>query len=64
MNIVDSSGWLEYFAEGKMSNFTDAIEDAAHLLVPVICICEVFAPDPVTRLERAQTHIRYAHWAS
>lgn len=43
MNVVDSSGWLEYFAEGKNADFfAPAIEDTRNLLVPVICIYEVF----------------------
>jgi predicted nucleic acid-binding protein len=43
MNIVDSSGWLEYFAEGGNADFfAPAIEDTKNLLVPVICIYEVF----------------------
>jgi predicted nucleic acid-binding protein len=43
MNIVDSSGWLEYFAEGNNADFfAPAIEDTENLLVPVICIYEVF----------------------
>ena len=43
MNIVDSSGWLEYFAEGGNTDFfAPAIEDTKNLLVPVICIYEVF----------------------
>jgi hypothetical protein len=36
MNIVDSSGWLEYFSSQKnIQFFEDAIEDTEHLLVPV-----------------------------
>ena len=43
MNVVDSSGWLEYFAEGEQAGFfAPAIEDTDNLLVPVICIYEVF----------------------
>jgi predicted nucleic acid-binding protein len=43
MNIVDSSGWLEYFAEGGNADFfAPAIEDTKNLLVPVICLYEVF----------------------
>lgn len=43
MNIVDSSGWLEYFAEGENATFfTPAIEDLNNLLVLVICVYEVF----------------------
>jgi len=40
---VDLSGWLEYFTGGKNAPFfAPAIEDAENLLVPVICIYEVF----------------------
>ncbi len=43
MNIVDSSGWLEFFASGaNASVFAPPIEDVKHLLVPVITITEVF----------------------
>ncbi len=43
MNVVDSSGWLEYFAEGRNADFfAPAIEDTEQLLVPVICVYEVF----------------------
>jgi toxin FitB len=43
MNVVDSSGWLEYFADGKNADFfASSIEDTASLLVPVITIYEVF----------------------
>ena len=43
MNIVDSSGWLEYFADGaKASSFEGTLKDLDSLLVPTICIYEVF----------------------
>ncbi len=43
MNVVDTSGWLEYFAEGENADFfAPAIEDSEQLLVPVISIYEVF----------------------
>ena len=43
MNIVDSSGWLEYFATGNNADFfSSPIEDSGHLLVPTICLYEVF----------------------
>jgi predicted nucleic acid-binding protein len=43
MNIVDSSGWLEYFADGPNADFfAPAIEDIEALLVPTISIYEVF----------------------
>jgi len=43
MNVVDTSGWLEYFTDGPNADlFAPAIEDTAHLVVPVICVYEVF----------------------
>lgn len=43
MNIVDSCGWLEYFADGPNADFfTSPIEDTENLIVPTICIFEVF----------------------
>ena len=43
MNVVDSSGWLEYFANGDNADFfAPAITAEAHLVVPTICIYEVF----------------------
>jgi predicted nucleic acid-binding protein len=43
MNVVDSSGWLEYFADGhNAAFFAPAIEDLRRLLVPSISILEVF----------------------
>lgn len=43
MNVVDSSGWLEYFANGaNASFFAPSIEDVSSLVVPVISIYEVF----------------------
>jgi predicted nucleic acid-binding protein len=43
MNIVDSSGWLEYFSDGPNSNhFSAPLKDSASLIVPVISIYEVF----------------------
>lgn len=43
MNIVDSSGWLEYFAYGPNADFfASAIEDTSELVVPSISMYEVF----------------------
>ena len=43
MNIVDSSGWLEYFANGTNADFfSQPIEDTDALIVPTISIYEVF----------------------
>ena len=43
MNVVDSSGWLEYLADGPNANFfAPAIEATAELVVPTISLYEVF----------------------
>ena len=43
MNIVDSSGWLEYFAGGPNADFFAAvIENLSELIVPSISIYAVF----------------------
>ena len=42
MNVVDSSAWLEYFAEGpNAEEFAAAIEDTAQLVVPSVTLLEV-----------------------
>ena len=43
MNVVDTSGWIEFLFEGNNANvFASLIEDIDNLLVPVICLYEVF----------------------
>ena len=43
MNVVDSSAWLEYFADGpNASFFAEPIEDAEGLVVPTLTLFEVF----------------------
>ena len=43
MNIVDSSGWLAYFAdEPNAKNFLTPLSDSALLVVPTLTIYEVF----------------------
>ncbi len=43
MNVVDSSGWLEYFIGGENDSFfAPVIEDTDRLIVPTISIYEVF----------------------
>lgn len=42
-NVVDSSAWLAYFAdEPTAADFAPAIETTARLVVPAICLLEVF----------------------
>ena len=43
MNVVDSSGWLEYFAGGANADFfAKPIEATSDLLVPTLSLYEVF----------------------
>jgi toxin FitB len=43
MNIIDSSGWLEYFSDGpNAKHYLPPLNDTSSLLVPVITIYEVF----------------------
>ena len=43
MNIIDSSGWLEYFADGPNAPFfSRPIQNTTELIVPSITIYEVF----------------------
>jgi predicted nucleic acid-binding protein len=43
MNLVDSSAWLEYFADGpNASFFSRSIQDLGQLVVPTLSIFEVF----------------------
>ena len=43
MNVVDSSGWLEYFADDLNADFfASAIENPEDLVVPSVSIYEVF----------------------
>jgi predicted nucleic acid-binding protein len=63
MNIVDSSGWLEYFADGENASFfAPVIQDTGRLIVPVICIYEVFKRLMIQRGENtALVHIGDMH---
>jgi predicted nucleic acid-binding protein len=57
-NVVDSSGWLEYFTDSdRASLFASAIEDTENLLVPVISIYEVFKKVLQTRGEDAALQV-------
>ncbi len=43
MNLVDSSGWIEYFVDSANADkYANAIEDNENLIVPTVCIIEVF----------------------
>lgn len=42
MNLVDSSGWLEYFEGGRNAReFSIPIRETKKLIVPTICIYEI-----------------------
>jgi len=43
LNLVDSSGWLEYFADGKNAeHFAPVINDTERLIVSTINLYEVY----------------------
>ena len=43
MNLVDASGWLEYLADGRNAYFfNESLNDLERLIVPTICLYEVF----------------------
>jgi len=53
MNVIDSSGWLEYFVSGKNASFfAPAIQDVANVVVPTISIFDVFKR---TLIEKGRT---------
>ena len=52
MNVVDSSGWLEYFADGGNADFfAGPLEDNDGLQVPTISLYEVFKHVLINRSE-------------
>lgn len=54
MNVVDSCGWLEYIAnEENASFFKPAILDVEQLIVPTICLYEVYKRMAVQRGQEA-----------
>lgn len=54
MNVVDSCGWLEFYADGFNSAFfEEALSDPTLLVVPTICLYEVFKRVLIQRGERA-----------
>ena len=58
LNVVDSSGWLEYFVgSDRAALFAPAIENTERLIVPVISIYEVFKR---FRIARTQDHAERA----
>lgn len=43
MNVVDSSAWLEYFADGpNAGEFATAVSETERLIVPAVTLFEVF----------------------
>ena len=54
MNLVDSSAWLEYFADGpNTAFFAAAIENQRELIVPTIVLFEVYKRVRQQRDDRA-----------
>jgi predicted nucleic acid-binding protein len=43
MNLIDSSGWLEFFADGpNAGDFAGPLRKIEEVVVPTICLYEVF----------------------
>ena len=68
MIVVDTSGWMEYFFdEGNADIFAPLIENTRRLIVPVICIYEVFKKVSLTAGEtkalRAVSQMKLGHVA-
>ena len=43
MNVVDTSGWVEYFTDSANADFfAQPIREAEYLVTPTICLYEVF----------------------
>ena len=56
-NVVDSSGWLEYFeGSDRAGLFAPAIENTERLIVPIISIYEVFKRFRITRTQDDAEH--------
>ena len=44
MNLVDSSGWIEFFRDGPYASyFLEALRDMDEVIVPTLCFYEVFS---------------------
>jgi len=57
-NVVDSSAWLEYFADGPgATHFAAAIETTGTLVTPTVCLVEVFK---VVLRQRGETEALHA----
>ncbi len=53
LNVVDSSGWLEYLkGSDRAELFAPAAEDQANLIVPIITVYEVYKKFRRERTER------------
>jgi predicted nucleic acid-binding protein len=58
MNLVDSCGWLEFLADGPNAAFFGRpLADGKRLLVPTICILEVFKRTLQQRGEEAALEV-------
>ena len=58
MNLVDSSGWLEYFASGSNADFfAPVVQEIDSLVVPTICMYEVFKRLLIQRGEEAALQV-------
>ncbi len=72
MNVVDSSGWLEYLADGPNARFFEPpITKTGDLFVPTISLHEVFkrvlqqrGEEPALQARLEETRRRFVEWRS
>ncbi len=58
MNVVDTSGWLEYFEGGRgVKEFAVPIKETKELIVPTICIYKI---TKIILRERDENHLLQA----
>jgi predicted nucleic acid-binding protein len=58
MNLVDSCGWLEFLSDGPNAPFFGApLADTKNLLVPTMCLLEVFKKTLQQRGEEAAIEV-------
>ena len=68
MNLLDSSGWLEYFADGpNAKKYIKPLNELEDLIVPTICLYEVFKVvlrerDLAIQFSHYRVHRKAARW--
>ena len=57
-NLVDSSGWIEYLSDGDNAGiYAEPLTDVDNLIVPSVCIYEVFQVTLRRRSKKDALHV-------